>query len=275
MRAPAPAMRAVRCAARAAAAAVALSVALLLGGCYYMDYAINEQTLKEEIRDSDMAEEHLLAYLEKKYGEWFAIIGEVTTKHQSTGGDIFTGTFAPLPDPSKTFEAGMFSEGGPTDDYGKYVFKDEVEGYCWGALEGNEDFGRYETELVMPPSMLRWGDGQPVESFLGDRGWWDPYVVVRAWLRPGLSDEEYAVQIRGLVEDLADLPCAVEVRIHEGDLEVFLFKILEGRPLRESDESIAMSLYTSRAFDERHKEEDAEKERQWAGSDAAEGAGGE
>jgi hypothetical protein len=206
------------------------------------------------------AQQTLLKRLEKKYDEQFVLVKAEEPRVIADDWMNYVATFAPVIDKDKTFLAEISTGGAWADDYGKYIFKDEVEGYCLDICKEKDYLVRYEVELVMSTTSRRWTEKDSLEDFLGtEKTSWDPWDEMRVWLELGLTDEQYAVQIKDLMDELYDLPCVVMVRVYDEGVEIFVAK-LTGIDYRHfTIEEIESEIETSRLSDAYYKNKRAEE----------------
>jgi hypothetical protein len=218
-------------------------LAALIGGCTSMGTI--------EIHDAKEANIHILAYLEKKYGEPFLLMGNEIKNTVINDCYIYGADYAPESDPSKVFEASVNSYGsGSNDNYGMWVFKEEVEALCSDVLDEKDYIEHYTVKLTMSPTASKWEEGERVEAFLGSKSIIDPYNRVDVWLEGGLTDEKYAEQIKDIIDEYYDLPCAVEIQVQAADMVIFFYKFQAGKTYRYTTERIVEDIVGLRQIHE-------------------------
>jgi hypothetical protein len=195
-----------------------LIATLALGGCLLMQ--------GPDLRNAEEAQAYLIDYLGDTYGEPFMFVGNAKEyAHPVPNLYDYSGDYAPVNTPEKVFHAMVSTDGNPTDNYGQWLFKAEVESYCADVCETKDYIDHFTAELEMPLTSHVWKQGDSVGSFLGGRSGGDPYDRVDVWLRDGMTDEEYATQIKDLFDDLYEVDCAVELQVVAEGSAIFFHKI--------------------------------------------------
>jgi len=195
-----------------------LMVALALGGCSLIQ--------KPDLRNAEEAQAYLIDYLGDRYGEPFMFVGNAKEyAHPVPDLYDYSGDYAPVGTPERACQAMVSTDGYPADNYGQWLFKAEVEAYCADVCDTKDYIDHFTVELEMPLTSHVWKRGDSVGSFLGGRSGGNPYDRVDVWLRDGMTDEEYATQIKDLLDDLYEVDCAVELQVVAEGSAIFFHKI--------------------------------------------------
>lgn len=155
----------------------------------------------------DSARAYLLAQLEEKYGEEFAVVGNEKLKNYGPlAGASYSCKAAPAERPDQVFTAlvsqTMYQK--VRDSYPVYFYQEEAVAPVLALCEEKEYVLDQRLSLEMPGTAAVWTGEESLEDFLENSG---SYVQVVLRLEDGLDTDAYAEQIQDFLGSVGGLGC--------------------------------------------------------------------
>jgi len=189
-------------------------VSLLMSGCSVVRGVVSPTVL---FTDEAGGQACLLSAMEDKYGFPFTVVsdGKLTT---ISGITRYSAVVAPVGRLDETAKAGVRTSGYLMDDFGRNVYKDEIEGPSRQICESKEYVESCTVTVSLPISTKKWDSSTPLDVYIRDSGVSND---IRVWLAHQSTDDDYATVILGLLDELYSTEIWFQLIVYINDVSAF------------------------------------------------------